>query len=376
MCILTDTEIVAVEGTPGNFKVTLEKKPRYVDTEKCVACDKCVSACPVETLDAYNANLTNRKAIYINVPTVYPQIYVIDEGACKFHECAKCVEVCPTNAINLDEKIEKITLNVGSIVVATGFKEFDPSIIKEYHYDEYPDVITNLELARMIDDFGPTNGRIIRPSNGKPAKRIVFIQCAGSRDRRYNPYCSSICCMISLKNASLIKESNPDSEITVCYIDIRTTGREHEYYYEKARELGIKFVKGRPTEIYADEDKGKLTVDVEDALLSRFLDLEADLVVLATAMVPPEGTQELAELLGIDLDEDGFFKEYNAKLRPTETKQRGTYLCGGATFPKDAPTASLHAHSAAIKATKFLINSKIIKDQRTAIVNDEYCGDC
>ncbi|MEJ2240538.1 MAG: hydrogenase iron-sulfur subunit [Candidatus Bathyarchaeota archaeon] len=374
--ILTNTEVVTVEGTPGNFKVTLEKKPRYVDANKCVACDKCVSVCPVETPDAYNANLGNRKAIYINVPTVHPQTYVIDEKACKFHECEKCVSVCPTNAINLDEKIELMTLNVGSIVVATGFKEFDSSAIKEYHYDQYPDVITNLELARMIDNFGPTNGNIIRPSDSKPAKKIVFIQCAGSRDRRYNPYCSSICCMISLKNASLIKESNPDSEITICYIDIRTTGREHEYYYEKARELGIKFVKGRPTEIYADEEKGKLIVDVEDALLNRFLDLEADLVVLATAMVPPEGTQKLAELLGIELNDDGFFKEYNAKLRPTETKQRGTYLCGAATFPKDAPTASLHAHSAAMKAAKFLINGKIVKDQRTAIVNDEYCGDC
>jgi heterodisulfide reductase subunit A len=195
-------------------------------------------------------------------------------------------------------------------------------------------------------------------------------------DRRYNPYCSSICCMISLKNASLIKEANPDAEISICYIDIRTTGREHEYYYERARDMGIKFIKGRPTEIYNDVGKGKLIVDVEDALLKRFLDLEADLVVLATSMIPAEGTAELAEILGLDLEADGFFKEYNAKLRPTETKQKGIFLCGGATFPKDAPTASLHAHSAAMKATKFLTSGKIVKDQRTAIINEDYCGDC
>jgi heterodisulfide reductase subunit A len=374
--ILTNARVVSVEGVPGNYKVTLEKKPRYVIAEKCVACDKCVSVCPVETPDEYNANLNNRKAIYINVPAVHPQVYVIDEDACKFHNCARCVEVCPTNAIDLDQKTEQIILNVGSIVVATGFKEFDSTKIKEYHYDDYPDVITNLELARMIDGFGPTAGAIIRPSDGKPAKKIVFVQCAGSRDRRYNPYCSSICCMISLKNASLIKEANPDAEISICYIDMRTTGREHEYYYERARDMGIKFVKGRPTEIYADQEKGKLIVDVEDALLKRFLDLEADLVVLATAMVPSEGTAELAELLGLDLEADGFFKEYNAKLRPTETKQKGIFLCGGATFPKDAPTASLHAHSAAMKAVKFLTNGKIVKDLRTAEINDEYCGDC
>ena len=374
--ILTNTKVVNVEGVPGNYKVTLEKKPRYVDADKCVACNKCVTVCPVETSDAYNANLAKRKAIYINVPAVYPQVYAIDEDACKFQECAKCVDACPTNAIDLNQKTEQVTLNVGSIVVATGFREFDSSVIKEYHYDDYPDVVTNLELARMIDGFGPTGGEIIRPSDGKPAKKIVFIQCAGSRDRRYNPYCSSICCMISLKNASLIKEANPDAEVSICYIDIRTTGREHEYYYERARDLGIKFVKGRPTEIYNDEEKGKLVVDVEDALLHRFLDLEADLVVLATSMVPAEGTKELAEILGLDLEEDGFFKEYNAKLRPTETKQRGIFLCGGATFPKDAPTASLHAHSAAMKATKFLNSGKLIKDLRTAEINDEYCGDC
>jgi heterodisulfide reductase subunit A len=374
--VLTNTVVVAVEGVPGNYKVTVEKKPRYVDADKCVACDKCVSVCPVEAPDEYNANLKNRKAIYINVPAVYPQIYTIDEDACKFNDCAKCVSVCPTNAIDLDQKPEQVTFNVGSIIVATGFKEFDASAIKEYHYDEYPDVITNLELARMIDGFGPTGGEIVRPSDGKPAKKIVFVQCAGSRDRRYNPYCSGICCMISLKNASLIKEANPDAEVSICYIDIRTTGREHEYYYERARDMGIKFIKGRPTEIYADEEKGKLIVDVEDALLKRFLDLEADLVVLATAMVPPEGTAELAELLDIDLEADGFFKEYNAKLRPTETKQKGIFLCGGTTFPKDAPTASLHAHSAALKAAKFLNSGKIIKDLRTAFVNDEYCGDC
>jgi len=376
MHILTNSKVVKVEGVPGNYKVTVEKKPRYVDESKCVRCDLCTTVCPVEVPDEYNAKLKTRKAIYINTPPVHPPVYVIDESACKFQECAKCVEICPTKAIKLNQKTEKLTLNVGGIIVATGFKEYDPSVIKEYHYGEYPDVITNLELARMIDGFGPTNGAIIKPSDRKPAKRIVFIQCVGSRDQRWNPWCSSICCMISLKNAMLIKSAYPDTDITICYIDIRTTGREHEYYYEKAREMGIKFVKGRPTEISHDPDGNILIVDVEDAILRRFFELEADLVVLATAMVPSENTRELAEILGIELDQDGFFKEYNAKLRPTETKIRGIYLCGGATFPKDAPTSSLHAHSAAVKAAKFLSTGKIIKDQRTAFVNEEYCGDC
>jgi heterodisulfide reductase subunit A len=374
--ILTNARVLAVEGVPGSYKVTVEKKPRYVDELKCTRCDACTAVCPVDVPDEFKAKLKTRKAIYMNVPIVYPPVYVIDEDACKFHECARCVEVCPTKAVDLDQSPEQLTLNVGSIVVATGFKEFDSSIIKEYHYRDYPDVITNLELARMIDGFGPTGGVIIRPSNRKIAERIVFVQCVGSRDRRYKPYCSSICCMISLKHASLIKAAYPDTDISICYVDVRTTGREHEYYYERARELGIKFVKGRPTEIVQDPETGKLIVDVEDALLHQLLAIDADLVVLAPAMVPAEGTKELAELLKLDLDQDEFFKEYNAKLRPTETKLQGIFLAGGATFPKDAPTTSLHAHSAAMKAAKFLQKGKIVKDQRTAVVDEDYCGDC
>jgi len=374
--ILANSKVVGVEGVPGNYKVTIEKKPRYVNELKCVRCDLCTPVCPVEVPDEYNAKLKTRKAIYMITPNVHPPVYVIDESICKFRDCAKCVEICPTDAIELDQKSERVTLNVGSIIVATGFQEFDSSVIKEYHYGDYPDVITNLELARMIDGFGPTSGVIVKPSDRKPAKKIVMVQCVGSRDRRWNPYCSGICCMISLKHASLIKTDYPDADVTVCYIDIRTTGREHEYYYERAREMGVKFVKGRPSEISRDPETGRLIVDVEDELLKRFLELDADLVVLAPAMVPAEGTKELAEILGLELGEDGFFKEYNAKLRPTETKLRGMYLCGGATFPKDAPTTSLHAHSAAIKAAKFLTTGKIVKDQRTAVVNEEYCGDC
>jgi len=374
--VLVNAKVVKVEGGPGNYHVVVERKPRYVDEAKCVACDLCTTVCPVEVPDEYNAKLTKRKAIYINKPLVYPPTYAIDAKACKFHECAKCVDVCPTKAINLTQKPEQLTLNVGSIIVATGFREYNPSVIKEYHYGEYPDVVTHLELARMLDAFGPTSGVPIRPSNGKPAKRIAFVQCVGSRNRRWNPYCSSICCMISLKHATMIKEAFPDADVTICYIDIRATGREHEYYYEKAREMGIKFVKGRPSEIVHDPATNTLVVEVEDELLRRLLELEADLVVLATAMVPSEDAKELAQILGIELDPDGFFKEYNAKLRPTETKRRGIFICGGAVFPKDAPTTSLHAHSAAVKAAKFLMNGKITKALKVAVVNQDYCGNC
>lgn len=183
--------------------------------------------------------------------------------------------------------------------------------------------------------------------------------------------------MIALKHSLMIKERYPDVDVKICYIDIRSWGREHEEnYYEKAREVGVKFVKGRPTEILRDPSKNKLIVDVEDALLDEFLSLEGDLVVLSTALVPSKGTVELAEILGLELSEDGFFKEYNAKLRPTETKLRGIYICGGATFPKDAPTTSLHSSSAALKASKFMIKGRFVKDALTAVIDSELCGDC
>jgi heterodisulfide reductase subunit A len=275
------------------------------------------------------------------------------------------------------EEREVITLNVGTIIVATGFEVFDSSIIKEYNYGVFPDVINQLELAEMLDPFGATGGALLRPSDKSDARKIVMVQCVGSRDRRYNAYCSSICCMIALKHSLMIKERYPDADVKICYIDIRSWGKEHEEnYYEKARESGVKFVKGRPTDITQNSSTSKLVVDVEDALLNEFLELEADLVVLSTAFVPTTGTKELAELIGLELNESGFFKEYNAKVRPTETKLRGVYLCGGATFPKDAPTTSLHSHSAALKAAKFMIGEKFVKDGTIAVINSELCGDC
>ena len=374
--IYTNSRVVSVEGEPGNFTVTIEKKPRYVDETKCIGCGECTKVCPVEVPDLFNAKLKSRKAIYINAPNLYPPVYAIDETICKFKECAKCVEVCPTKAIDLDQKAETIKLRVGAIIVATGFEEFNPEVIKEYHYGEYPDVITQSELARMLDPFGPTGGIPIRPSTGEKAKKIVMIQCVGSRDRRYNRYCSGICCMIALKHADMIKKLDPESEVQICYIDIRTTGRMHEDYYERAREQGVIFVKGRPTEIVLNPDSGKPVVIVEDGLTGEILNLEADLVVLSTAFVPSSGSRELAEILGIEVAEDGFFKEYNSKLRPTETKIRGIYICGGATYPKDAPTTALHASSAALKAGKFLRSGEITKDLKVAVVNEELCGDC
>ena len=321
--VFTNSRVLEVNGGPGNYKVVVE----------------------------------SRQTSAPGVVKFYPPIY-------------------SSEVVQAKEEKENIALNVGTIVVATGFEEFDPSMIKEYNYGVYPEIITQLELAEMLNPFGPTGGALIRHSDKNEVKNIVMIQCVGSRDQRYKSYCSSICCMIALKHSILIKERYPDVDINICYIDIRSWGRGHEDYYDKARKDGVKFVKGRPTEITRNPTTNTMVVDVEDALLGEFLEIEADLVVLSTAFVPSKGTKELAKLLGLELSEDDFLKEYNAKLRPTETKLRGIYLCGGATFPKDAPTTSLHSSSAALKAAKFMRTGKFIKDGMTAEIDSELCGNC
>jgi heterodisulfide reductase subunit A len=320
-----------VEGVPGDYKVTVEKR-----------------------------------LIRLGSTSVYPPPFISE----------RMQKNAEKRIFEYEGEKERITLDVGAIIVATGFQLYDPSNIKEYNYGVYPDIIDQLALARMLNGFGPTKGTLIKPSDGSEVKKVVMIQCVGSRDERYNSYCSSICCMIALKHAKLIKEQFPETEVSICYIDIRSGGKGHEDYYEEAREVGVKFVKGRPTEVYLDQETEKLVVDVEDALLGKFLELDADLVVLSSAFIPAEGTKHLAELLGLDLSEDGFFKEYNAKLRPTETKHRGIYISGANTYPKDTPTTSLHASSAALKTAKFMRTGVITKDQKTALINSDFCGNC
>jgi heterodisulfide reductase subunit A len=331
LTILTNTDVVGVDGVPGDYKVSVETRLRR----------------PHQT-------------------SVYPPPFISLRQQ--------------THAMNqiFDFKGEKesSTLDVGTIIVATGFEIYDPSNIKEYNYGVYPNIIDQLALARMLNGFGPTKGVLRKPSDGKKVNKVVMIQCVGSRDERWNTYCSGICCMIALKHAKLIKEQFPETDVNICYIDIRSGGKGHEDYYEEARELGVKFVKGRPTEVFQDPETDKLIVDVEDALLGKFLELDADLVVLSPAFVPSTGTDTLAELLGLELTDDGFFKEYNAKLRPTETKQRGIYISGANTYPKDTPTTSLHASSAALKAAKFMRTGVLTKDQKTALIDADLCGDC
>ncbi len=370
----TNCEVVDVLGSIGNFKVVVKKNPRYVSEEKCIRCNECVKVCPVEVPDGFNLGLTKRKAIYMPFVQAIPQVYAIDPKNCKFQECEKCVKVCPTNAINLKEKEETFTLDAGAIIIATGFEEYNPALVKEYNYGRYPDVITQIELARLLDVTGPTGGRPIRLSDKKPVNRIVMIQCVGSRDEKHNYYCSNICCMVALKHAIMIKEHFPEIDVVIEYMDIRPVGSRYEEYYRRARELGVTFIRGRPSEVISNGKR--LVVEGENSFTGEFEKIEADLVVLSMAMVPSKGTQELARMLGVALGPDGFFSAVDPKVRPSETNVVGVLLAGGAMTPMDIPNAVSYAAGAAIGAVKLLNQKEIEKPLLTSFVNEEICSSC
>ena len=350
--LLTNSEVINVEGYVGNFSINISQKPRYIIEEYCTGCGLCIETCPQKVIDSiYSAEIGERKAVYIPYDQAIPKKAVIDDENCLYmrtEACRLCEEVCPTEAFDFNQESKIIELRAGSIIVATGFEEYKPIDKIEYGYGRYDNVITQFQLARILDIDGPTNGKLLRPSDGKEPNNIAMIQCVGSRDENTNKYCSSICCMYALKHAQVIKEMTlPDSEIYICYIDIRTTGKNFEAYYKYTRELGVNFIRGRPSEITEKEDTKELIVKVEDPDIGRLLNLEVDLVVLSCAMVPSEGTEQLSQILGVALDENGFYREVHPKLRPVETNVRGIYICGTAQGPMDIPNSIVQAKAAA-----------------------------
>ena len=350
--LLTNSELVGVKGHIGNFTITVEQKPRYVDEDSCTGCGLCVEECPQRVIDEiYSAGIGERKAIYIPYEQAIPKKAVIDDENCLYMKtgaCRLCEEVCPTEALNFDQETKEIELKAGAIVVATGFEEYNPEEKTEYGYSRFENVITQYQLARMLDIDGPTGGDLLRPSDGKEPGNIVMIQCVGSRDENTNKYCSGICCMYALKHSQIIKQMVlPDSEIFICYQDMRTPGKDFEEYYTATRLLGVNFIRGRPSEIIEKVESKNLIVKVEDPDIGRHLNLEVDLVVLSCAMIPSGGTERLASILGVALDENGFYREVHPKLRPVETNVRGIYICGAAQGPKDIPYSIVQARAAA-----------------------------
>ncbi len=370
--LFTCSEVQEVKGRPGNYEVKVFMKPRGVDTEKCRSCGVCAKVCPVTTPDRFNEGLTERKAAYIEFPQAVPSTYVIDFNACT--KCLKCEQLCPAKAINLEDKGKTIDLKVGAIIMATGYELYDATLLKNYAYGVYEDVITMMDLERLVSASGPTEGYVKRRSDGNDVKKIAIVLCAGSRDKNHIPYCSRICCMYSLKQAFLLKKML-GIDVHVYYIDIRATGKGYEELYWRDEEAGVIFTKGRVAEIWKNKN-GKLAVLAEDTLMGEVKEEEFDLVALATPMVPPLGLNELAGKIKLSLGEEGFITEKHPKLDPVDSLRTGVFACGCALSPKDVRDTVSDGLAAASKAALFLKGEKITTSPEKAFVITDLCNGC
>jgi len=383
--------VLKVSGFKGNFEVEILQKTRLVDHDKCTGCGSCWQKCPQKVASEFDFGLGNRKTIYIPFPQAIPNKPVIDTSNCRYikyqgwekdskgkkpPECRICEKVCPTDAVDWGQKDEIINEKFGAIVVATGFKTFDHTTYGEYGGGRYPDVITGLQLERLMSASGPTEGEVIRPSDGTHPKTVVFISCVGSRDDHIGrSYCSKVCCMYMAKHTIMLKEHDPDIQSYVFYIDNRTGGKGYEEFSRRAQEeAGALYLRGRISKIYRDGPK--MMVCGDDALMGRPVQIAADLVVLATGMDPSDGVVELAQTLNISYDTNRFLIEAHPKLRPVETQTSGIFLAGVAVGPRDIPDCVAHGSAAAVKVVGLLSQDTLTTDPMTSIVDPAKCVGC
>jgi heterodisulfide reductase subunit A len=356
--LLTYSEVKKVSGSVGNFKVKIHRKPRYVDEKKCTGCGICSESCPTEAPNEFDENIGIRKAIYMSFPQAVPRVALIDRETCI--ECGLCDKVCPAGAVNREQKPEEIELNVGAIVVATGFDLFNPAGITHLGYGRFKNVISAMELERLLCASGPTGGRLIRPSEGKKPRHIAFIQCVGSRDRREwvnHPYCSSICCKYAVKDAVLIKEHETNALVTIFYIDMRAFGRGFQEFVNRAKtEFGIEFIRSNPGEIAEDTKTNNLIISYEDPITRTVQTMQFDLVVLCPALIPSSGMPELAKSLGIELDNYGFVRMEDAVRKPLDTTVPGIFSAGYCLGPKtgDIPDSITQGSATAARVSEVL----------------------
>ncbi len=370
--IMTNTTLKTAERKSGNFHLLVESKPRKVIEDRCISCGSCAEVCPVEVKDSWNEDMTFRKAIYKPFAQAVPDVYTIDLENCK--NCGKCQDVCRMDAIDLDMEGEIIPMTVGSVVIATGHKTFDMDQRPEYSYSRHEDIVTQMELARIMGVNGPTKGKLLKPSNNEVPERVVMIQCVGSRDEKPGgrKYCSKVCCMVAIKHANVIKQHYPDTDVIICYTDMRTPGM-YEKYFKYAQSNGVRLIRGRPGEI-AEKD-GIFIVRLEDTLSKEPLEIETDLVVLSTAMEPSEGTVNVSSLLDVGLTEELFVKEKHSKIKPVATEVEGVYVCGTAQGPKDITDSIVQANAAAAKVSE-LINGGIELEPFVASIDTSKCNLC
>jgi len=376
--ILTYSEVVDVSGYVGNFEITIMKKPHYIDQEVCTACGACAENCPVTVGNEFDLGMQSRKAVYIPFPQAVPGEYTIDMDACI--KCGICArpEVCEPDAIRYDDKPEYLKVKVGTIIVATGWEEYDPTELKQYGFGRFPNVITGLQMERLLSSFGPVLGKPVRPSDLKAPHSIAFLQCVGSRNFREggNPYCSRVCCMYATKQARQYKEKHPEADVYIFYMDIRAFGKGYEEFYESAAEnYGINYVRGRIAEVSEDKEHN-IIIRAEDTLIQEPMELKVDMLVLSTGLEARPDADQVGGMLSVQRSADGFFMEAHPKLRPVDTLTDGIFIAGVAQGPKDIPDTVSQAKGAASSAAALMAQGEVEIEPYYSVVIDHLCSGC
>ncbi len=346
----------------------MRKKARYVDVTRCTACGACVEKCPTKVSSEFDMGLGKRKAIYMYFAQGIPAVMTIDADKCIYHKriragkkpaCQNCEKVCEADAVDFDQKDEDITIEVGGVIIATGLELVDVKSLGNYGYGRFKNVVTALEYERLMSASGPTMGHLKRPADGELPKSVAFLQCVGSRDLRHNRYCSSVCCMHSIKEAILTRDHYPDTRAAIFYMDLRAVGKWfHKYRRRGEEEYGIRYVKGRVSHIDEDEN-GSLVLHYEEVTSDRIAREKFEMVVLATGLRPGRGARELSDIFGFELDEYGFVR--TDPLEPLDTTVEGIYVAGYAQSPKDIPETVAQASGAAQRAAGHVLGTAAAK---------------
>lgn len=371
--LITLAEVESVSGYVGNYEVTMLKHPRYVDEKKCAGCGECEKVCPATAPNEFDMGLKTRKAIYRPFPQAIPNSYAIDHKVCI--TCMACDGVCERGAIDHEQQEERIKLQVGGILLTVGCNLFDATLAPELGYGHYGNVITNMEFERISNAAGPTGGKIKSPATDQVPRSVVFIQCVGSRDARFNEHCCRVGCMVSLKQAILVKEKLGEVDVYVCFNDMRAFGKGFEEFYKRARGMGVEFIHGLPSEVRMAQDKS-LYFDVYDSGTNKLFQVNADLIVLAAGLVKSPDFDKLQAVLHVPRSADGFFLETHPKLRPFDTPIAGIFLAGACQGPKDIPDTVAQASGAAMKAADLLSKGEIEIEPLMGEVDSDFCSGC